>query len=49
VFLRANTKKKEGGKFERLAYWRVPPSDKDYCYRIVKLTEPEWIAGKQTG
>jgi hypothetical protein len=49
VFLRADTKKKEGGKFERLAYWRVPPSDKDYWKRIVKLTEPEWMAGKQSG
>jgi hypothetical protein len=28
VFIRADTKKKEGVRFERLAYWRVPPRDK---------------------
>jgi hypothetical protein len=27
--LRVDTKRKEGGKFEGLAYWRVPPMDKD--------------------
>jgi hypothetical protein len=49
VFLRADTKKKEGGKFEGLAYWRVPPTDKEYWKRITKLSEPEWLAGKQSG
>ncbi len=49
VFLRADTKKKEGGNFEGLAYWRVPPRDKEYWKRIIKLSEPEWLAGKQSG
>jgi hypothetical protein len=46
VFLRAETKKKEGGKFEGLAYWRAPPRDKEYWKRITKIAEPEWITGK---
>ncbi len=49
VFLRADPKKKEGGKFEGLAYWRVPPTDKEYWKRIIKLSEPEWLAGKRSG
>jgi hypothetical protein len=49
VFLRADTKKKEGGKFEGLAYWRVPPVVKEYWKRIIKLSEPEWLASKQNG
>jgi hypothetical protein len=49
VFLRADTKKKEGGKFEELAYWRVPPTDKEYWKRTIKLSEPEWMVGKQSG
>jgi hypothetical protein len=49
VFIRADTKKKEGGRFEGLAYWRVPPRDKEYWKRIIKLSEPEWLAGKQSG
>jgi hypothetical protein len=48
VFLRADTKKKEGGKFEGLAYWRVPPTDKEYWKWIIKLSEPEWMVGKQS-
>jgi hypothetical protein len=46
VFLREDTKKKEGGKFEGLAYWRVPPMDKEDWKRITKLSEPEWLVGK---
>jgi hypothetical protein len=49
VSLRADTKKKEGGKFEELAYWRVPPTDKEYWKRTIKLSEPEWMVGKQSG
>ncbi len=41
VLLRAETKKKEGGKFEGLAYWRAPPDDKEYWKRISKIIEPE--------
>jgi hypothetical protein len=29
VLLRVDTKRIEGGKFKGLAYWRVPPSDKE--------------------
>jgi hypothetical protein len=39
--LRADTKRKEGGKFEELAYWRAPPMDKEYWSRINGLMEPE--------
>ncbi len=42
VLLRANTKKIEGGKFEGLAYWRVPPRDKGHWKRIISMMEPEW-------
>jgi hypothetical protein len=49
VFIRADTKKKEGGKFEGLAYWRVPPRDKEYWKRVIKLSEPDWLAGKESG
>jgi hypothetical protein len=47
VFLRADIKKKDGGRFEGLAYWRAPPKDKEYWKRISKLTEPEWRIVKQ--
>ncbi len=49
VFLRAEIKKKGGGKFEGIAYWRAPPRDKDYWKRISKLAEPEWMIVKQSG
>jgi hypothetical protein len=42
VFLRVETKKKEGGKFGGLAYWRAPPLDQVYWKRITKIMEPEW-------
>jgi hypothetical protein len=28
VFIRADVKRKEGGSFERLAYWNIPLRDK---------------------
>jgi hypothetical protein len=49
VLLRAETKKKEGGKFEGLAYRRAPPDDKEYWKRISKIIQPEWRIVKQTG
>jgi hypothetical protein len=49
VFLRAEIKKKDGGKFEGIAYWRAPPREKDYWKRISKLAEPEWMIVKQSG
>jgi hypothetical protein len=49
VFLRAEVKKKDGGRFESLAYWRAPPRDKEYWKRISKLAEPEWRIVKKSG
>jgi hypothetical protein len=46
VFLRVETKKKEGGKFEGLAYWRAPPLDKVHWKRISKIVDPEWMIAK---
>jgi DNA repair exonuclease SbcCD ATPase subunit len=46
VLLRADTKRKEGGKFEGLAYWRAPPMDKEYWSRINSLMEPERLIVK---
>jgi hypothetical protein len=43
VLLRVETKKKDGGKFEGLAYWRAPPLDKEYWKRITNMMEPEWM------
>jgi hypothetical protein len=48
VFLRAEIKKKDGRKFEGLAYWRAPPRDKEYWKRISKIVEPEWRIVKQS-
>jgi hypothetical protein len=41
VFLRADVKKKDGGRCEWLAYWRAPPKDKKYWKQISKILEPE--------
>jgi hypothetical protein len=46
VLLRADTKRKEGGTFKGLAYWRVPPRNKEYWKRIISLVEPEWMIAK---
>ncbi len=42
AFLRVETKKKEGGKFKGLGYWRAPPLDKAQWKRITNMVEPEW-------
>jgi hypothetical protein len=42
MFLRVETKKKEGGKFTGLGYWRVPPLDKEHWKRIKNMVDPEW-------
>jgi hypothetical protein len=42
VFLRVETKKKEGGKFKGLGHWRVPPLDMAHWKRITNIMEPEW-------
>jgi hypothetical protein len=47
VLLRADTKRKEGGKFEGVAYWRAPPMDKGYWNRINSMMEPERMIAKQ--
>jgi hypothetical protein len=49
VFLRADVKKKDGGRFEWLANWRAPPKDKEYWKRISKILEPEWRTVKNSG
>jgi hypothetical protein len=46
VLLRVDTKRKVGGKFEGLAYWRAPPKEKECWKRIVKMMEPEWMIAK---
>jgi hypothetical protein len=46
VRLRVDTKGKEGGKFAGLAYWRVPPMDKEYWKRVTSMVEPEWMIAK---
>ncbi len=35
------TKKKEGGRFKGLAYWKAPWKDKVHWKRITN--EPEWM------
>jgi hypothetical protein len=47
VLVRADTKKKEGGKFEGLAYWRAPPMDKEHWRKINSMMEPERMIAKQ--
>jgi hypothetical protein len=46
VLLRVDTKRKEGGKFEGLAYWRAPPRNKECWKRIIGMMEPEWMIAK---
>jgi hypothetical protein len=46
ILLRVDTKRKEGGTFKGLAYWRAPPRNKEYWKRIVSLVEPEWMIAK---
>jgi chromosome segregation ATPase len=45
VLLRVDTKRKGGGKFKGLAYWRVPPSDKEQWKRIIRMMEPDHMIG----
>jgi small-conductance mechanosensitive channel len=42
VYIRAECRKKEGGKFEQLACWRLPPLDRDKWQCITGIMEPEW-------
>jgi hypothetical protein len=46
VLLRVDTKRKEGGIFEGLAYWRVPPRNKECWRRIISMMEPELMIAK---
>jgi hypothetical protein len=46
VLLRVDTKRKEGGKFKGLAYWRAPPKDKECWKRIIGMMEPDWLISK---
>ena len=42
VYIRADVRKKDGGSFAKLGYWRTPPLDKAIWGRISKSMEPEW-------
>jgi hypothetical protein len=42
VYPKPDIRKKDGGRFEGLAYWRVPSRNKDYWKHIGSLMEPEW-------
>ncbi len=46
VLLRVDTKRKEGGKFEGLAYRRAQLRDKEHWKRIISMVEPEWMIAK---
>jgi hypothetical protein len=46
VLLRVETKRKVGGKFEGVAYWRASPRDKECWKRIIGMMEPEWLIVK---
>ena len=46
VYIRADVKRKDGGKFEKLAYWRIPPRDRARWGRITDIMEPEWLVRK---
>jgi hypothetical protein len=49
VFLRAEIKMKDGGKFEGLVFWRMPLRDKKHWKRISNIAEPEWRVVKKDG
>jgi DNA repair exonuclease SbcCD ATPase subunit len=49
VLLRVETKRKEGGRFEGLAYWRAPATDKAHWKRITKIMEPERMIATKDG
>ncbi len=42
VMIRADCKKKEGGKFVQLASWRIPPLDRTKWDGISGIIEPDW-------
>jgi hypothetical protein len=46
VLLRVDTKRKVGGTFEGVAYWRAPPRDKECWKRIISMMAPEWLIAK---
>ena len=45
IYIRAEVRKKEGGRFEKLGYWSTPPMDKAVWRR--NNMEPEWVVGKR--
>ncbi len=45
MYIWAEVRKKEGGMFEKLGYWRTPPMGKAICSQII--VEPEWTVGKR--
>jgi hypothetical protein len=42
VYIRADCRKKAGGKSEQLACWRLPPVDRDKWQCITGIMELEW-------
>ncbi len=47
VMIRADCRSKEGGKFEQLAYWRLPPFDRTKLESISGIMEPERTLGEE--
>ncbi len=49
MHIRADVRKKEGGKFVPPAYYRIPPMDKTKWDWIRGIVEPEWtcVHGKE--
>jgi hypothetical protein len=47
AYIRADVRKKEGGSFVTLGYWRTPHKDKAIWRRISNIMEPEWLVEKR--
>jgi hypothetical protein len=47
MMIRADCRKKEGGKFEQLACWRLPPLDRTKWECLSKIMEPEKPVNKK--
>ena len=47
IYVRADVKKKEGGSFKKVAFWRIPPLDEAKWRYLRNFMEPEWTVGKR--
>ena len=45
LYIRTEVRKKDGGSFEKVGYWRSPPIDRAVWRQISR--EPEWTAAKK--